>query len=286
MDAATKKYVDDAVSSTAQGTVTSVRVQATSPVQSSSSTAATTTLDTTISLADGYGDTKNPYASKTKNYVLASPSNAAGVPSFRALVASDIPSHNHATSDITSGILSVSRGGTGRDSLTSNAVLTGNSTNSVNMVATANGAAYATSANGALTFGILPAAQGGTGNTSLQATRNAMGLGNTIGALPVANGGTGVSAFTANCVIMSNNTTTGALVTRSVTNNTSSIALVPDATIPTQNTVYYGLTNRLNRITAVTSSDENYTAYMVRGEALNSVDTNPYMNGGISWTYE
>lgn len=76
---------------TNKGTVTSVRVQATSPVQSSVSTAQNETLDTTISLADGYGDTKNPYASKTKNYVLAAPSNANGVPSFRALVAADIP---------------------------------------------------------------------------------------------------------------------------------------------------------------------------------------------------
>ena len=41
------------------------------------------------------------------------------------------------------------------------------------------------------TTGALPAANGGTGNTSLQATRNAMGLGNTTGALPIANGGTG-----------------------------------------------------------------------------------------------
>ena len=37
----------------------------------------------------------------------------------------------------------------------------------------------------------LPVANGGTGQTSLQAARNAMGLGNTTGALPVANGGTG-----------------------------------------------------------------------------------------------
>lgn len=73
------------------GTVTSVRVQATSPVVSSVNTAQTGTLNTTISLADGYGDTKNPYASKTKNYVLAAPSNANGAPSFRALVAADIP---------------------------------------------------------------------------------------------------------------------------------------------------------------------------------------------------
>ena len=41
------------------------------------------------------------------------------------------------------------------------------------------------------TTSALPAANGGTGQTSLQATRNAMGLGNTTGALPIANGGTG-----------------------------------------------------------------------------------------------
>ena len=84
-----------------KGTVTSVQVQATSPVQSSTSTAQTSTLNTTISLADNYGDTKNPYASKTKNYVLAAPSNANGAPSFRALVAGDIPdlSGTYSTTD-------------------------------------------------------------------------------------------------------------------------------------------------------------------------------------------
>ena len=74
------------------GTVTSVRVQATSPVQSSTSTAQNSSLNTTISLADGYGDTKNPYGTKTANYVLAGPSSGnAAAPSFRELVASDIP---------------------------------------------------------------------------------------------------------------------------------------------------------------------------------------------------
>lgn len=73
------------------GTVTSVRVQASSPVNSSVSTEQTTSLNTTISLSDGYGDTKNPYASKTKNYVLASPNGSNGTPSFRALVKADLP---------------------------------------------------------------------------------------------------------------------------------------------------------------------------------------------------
>lgn len=45
--------------------------------------------------------------------------------------------------------------------------------------------------------GTLPASRGGTGQTSLQATRNAMGLGNTTGALPIANGGTGATTSAA-----------------------------------------------------------------------------------------
>lgn len=72
--------------------ITSVTIGATSPVQSSTSTAQTgSSASTTISLANAYGDTKNPYGSKTKNYVLAAPNNANGAPSFRALVAADIP---------------------------------------------------------------------------------------------------------------------------------------------------------------------------------------------------
>lgn len=74
------------------GTVTSVQVQGSSPVVSSVDTAQNGTLSTTISLASGYGDTQNPYASKTKNYVLAAPSDANGAPLFRVLADADIPS--------------------------------------------------------------------------------------------------------------------------------------------------------------------------------------------------
>lgn len=46
----------------------------------------------TLGLVTGYGDTTNPYASKTKNYILAAPSNANGVPTFRAMATADLPS--------------------------------------------------------------------------------------------------------------------------------------------------------------------------------------------------
>ena len=63
--------------------------------------------DRTISLADAYGDTKNPYASKTANTVLAAPNGSAGVPSFRALVAADIP--NLDAAKITTGTFADAR---------------------------------------------------------------------------------------------------------------------------------------------------------------------------------
>lgn len=50
----------------------------------------TLAADRTIGLADNYGDTKNPYGSKTQHFVLAAPANANGAPSFRAITASDL----------------------------------------------------------------------------------------------------------------------------------------------------------------------------------------------------
>ena len=72
-----------------QGTVTSVT--GTSPIVSSGG------ATPAISLASGYGDTLNPYASKTANYFLAAPNGSAGVPTFRAVVAADIPTLNQNT---------------------------------------------------------------------------------------------------------------------------------------------------------------------------------------------
>lgn len=82
------------------GTVTSVT--GTSPVASSGGTTPA------ISLSSGYGDTQNPYASKTANYVLAAPNGAAGVPTFRAIVAADIPTLNQNTTGTAANITATS----------------------------------------------------------------------------------------------------------------------------------------------------------------------------------
>jgi hypothetical protein len=90
------------------GTVTSVT--GTSPVASSGGTTPA------ISLSSGYGDTQNPYASKTANYVLAAPNGVSGVPTFRAIVAADIPTLNQNTTGTASnvtGTVAIANGGTG-----------------------------------------------------------------------------------------------------------------------------------------------------------------------------
>jgi len=73
------------VTAASNGSAVVTSVTGTSPINSSGGTTPT------ISLASAYGDTINPYGSKTANYVLASPNGSAGAPTFRSIVAADIP---------------------------------------------------------------------------------------------------------------------------------------------------------------------------------------------------
>jgi len=121
------------------GTAPVTSVSATSPVSSSGGTTPA------ISLSSGYGDTQNPYASKTANFVLAAPNGAAGVPTFRAIVAADIPTLNQNTTGTASnvtGTVAIGNGGSGQTTaqaamnafagaVTSGSYLRGNGTNVV-----------------------------------------------------------------------------------------------------------------------------------------------------------
>jgi len=99
---------------------------------------ATGTSTPVISLASSYGDTQNPYASKTANHILAAPNGTAGVPTFRAMVASDVPTLNQSTTGNAATV-------------TTNANLTGPVTSIGNATAIANGAiSNAMLANGAV----------------------------------------------------------------------------------------------------------------------------------------
>ena len=85
-------------------------VSATTPI------VATGTTTPVISLASSYGDTQNPYGSKTANNILAAPNGTAGVPTFRAIVGADIPTLNQNTTGTAAnvtGIVALANGGTG-----------------------------------------------------------------------------------------------------------------------------------------------------------------------------
>ena len=79
---------------TSSGVTSITLTQGTGISIGSSGTAITSTGTRTISLADNYGDIKNPYASKTARYVLAAPAAENGVPSFRALTKEDVGLNN------------------------------------------------------------------------------------------------------------------------------------------------------------------------------------------------
>jgi hypothetical protein len=127
------------ITAASSGTAPVTSVTGTSPVASSGG------ATPAISLASGYGDTLNPYASKTANFVLAAPSGTAGVPTFRAVVATDIPTLNQNTTGTASnvtGTVAIANGGSGQitaqlainafaGAVTSGSYLRGNGTNVV-----------------------------------------------------------------------------------------------------------------------------------------------------------
>jgi hypothetical protein len=222
------------------GTVTSVT--GTSPVASSGGT----TPD--ISLSAGYGDTLNPYASKTANFVLAAPDGTAGVPTFRALVATDVPTLNQNTTGTAAGLsatLAIGSGGTGLATTPTNGqLLIGNGTGYT--LASLSAGSGITITPGAGTITIDATAGGGGTVTSVGmsvpaflsisgspiTTSGTLAVGLSGTALPVANGGTGQTTFTDGELLIGNstgNTLTKATLSAgsgiSITNSTGSITI-------------------------------------------------------------
>lgn len=157
----------------------------------------------TISLASGYGDTLNPYASKTANYVLAAPNGSAGVPTFRAIVAADIPTLNQNTTGTASnvtGTVAIANGGTGQTTANAafNALVPSQTSNSGKYLTTdGTNTSWATiSATGTVTSvaATVPSFLSISGSPITTSGTLAISYSGT--ALPVANGGTGVTSST------------------------------------------------------------------------------------------
>jgi hypothetical protein len=183
------------------GTVTSVT--GTAPVASSGG------ATPAISLNAAYGDTLNPYASKTANFVLAAPDGTAGVPTFRAIVAADVPTLNQNTSGTAAGLsttLAVGSGGTGVTTTPANgALLIGNGSGYSSSTLTAGSGVTITNASGSIT---IAASGGGGGVTSFQTSLSGLtpatastGVVTLAGTLGATSGGTGLSTYTTGDII-------------------------------------------------------------------------------------
>jgi hypothetical protein len=95
-----------------------------------------------ISLASGYGDTQNPFASKTANYFLAAPNGSAGAPTFRAIVAADIPTLNQNTTGSSGSC--TGNAATATTATTANALNSANNYSVTKLTATPNTAGVST----------------------------------------------------------------------------------------------------------------------------------------------
>jgi hypothetical protein len=176
------------------GTVTSVT--GTSPVVSSGGS------NPAISLAASYGDTQNPYASKTANYVLAAPNGASGAPTFRAIVAADIPTLNQNTTGTASNITATSN-----STLTTLSALSLPYSQLSGTVPTWNQNTTGTASN---VTGTVAITNGGTGQTTASAAFNALSPVTSTGDLIVGNGvnsSTRLGIGTNGYVLTSNGTT-------------------------------------------------------------------------------
>ena len=233
---------------------------ATSPV------VATGTSTPVISLASGYGDTQNPYASKTANHILAAPNGTAGVPTFRAIVASDVPTLNQSTTGNAATV-------------TTNANLTGPVTSVGNATAIANAAiSNAMLANGAV------ANLSGT-NTGDNATNSQYsGLVSNATHTGDATGNVGLTVKGINGTILSN-LTTGILKNTTGT-GVPSIAVAADFPILNQNTTgTAGSTATLATARTIsTNGDVLYTSPPFDGSA-NVLGTATLASIGVAGTY-
>ena len=284
------------------------------------SIAETTAGAVTIGLATAYGDTLNPYASKTANNFLAAPNGAAGVPTFRAIVAADIPTLNQNTTGsaatlttgrtiaitgdltYTSGSFNGSGNVTGTGTLANSGVTAGTYTKvtvdakgrvtvgaslAAGDVPTLNQNTTGTAAN---VTGTVAVANGGTGQTTY--TNGQLLIGNTTGntlAKATLTAGTGVSITNGAGAITVTNSAPDQTVALTGAGATTISGTYPNFTISSVNTTYGAATStvpgliELGSDTAQTVAANAVSATASRSYAL-QVNANGQGVVNVPWT--
>lgn len=208
-----------------QGTVTSVGGTGT---VSGLTLTGTVTSSGNLTLGGTLAVTPSDFASQTANTFLAAPNGAPGTPTFRAIVAADVPTLNQNTTGTAAnvtGTVAIANGGTGQT--TAAAALTA--------LAGTQTSGYYLRSNGTNT--LLAAIQAADVPTLNQNTTGTAA--NVTGTVAIANGGTGQTTATAAFNALAPTTTKGDLIVRNGTGNvrlavgTDTYALVADSTTAT-----------------------------------------------------
>jgi hypothetical protein len=164
------------------GTVTSVSGTGT---VSGLTLTGTVTTSGSLTLGGTLAVTASNFSSQTANTVLAAPNGAAGVPTFRAIVAADIPTLNQNTTGTASnvtGTVAIANGGTGITSFgTGVATALGQNVTGSGGIALATSPSFTTPLLGTPTSGTL------TNCTNLPLSTGVTGT------LSLSNGGTGIT---------------------------------------------------------------------------------------------
>ena len=180
------------------GTVTSV---ATTGTVSGVTLTGTVTTSGTLTLGGTLAVTPSNFASQTANTFLSAPNGSAGVPTFRAIVAADIPTLNQNTTGTAAnvtGTVAVANGGTGQTTYTDGQILIGNSTGNTLAKTTLTAGTNITITNGPGSITINASGGGGGGTvTSVSFTGGIVSVTNptTTPALTVAGTSGGVPYF-------------------------------------------------------------------------------------------
>ena len=167
LDAATFRTAIGAGTSSTTGTVTSVGGTGT---VSGLSLSGTVTTSGNLTLGGTLAVTASNFASQTANTFLSAPNGAAGVPTFRAIVAADVPTLNQNTTGSSA-------------SCTGNAATATTAVNVTGTVAIANGGTGATTAGAALTALGAYAASNPSGYTTNTGTVTSVGGTGTVSGL-------------------------------------------------------------------------------------------------------
>ena len=211
---------------------------------------------TTASNRDLFG------SSLTANTVFAAPNGATGAPSFRALVAADIPSLD--ASKITTGTLGVARGGTGVDAsaAANGTLLIGNGTGFTlaTLSATANQIAI-TNASGSITLGISGTYVGQTSITTLGTITTGTWSASTIAA---NRGGTGQTTYAIGDILYADTTSTLARLAGVATGN----ALISGGVGAAPSWGKIGLTTHVSGTLAIGNGGTGVTGTPTNGQLL------------------